>query len=116
MPALFFMDSMSVLGIELDVRSALAALVSALIVQAVYGIIWLTHLSDDVKNLQAAQVELKAADFVTNDKIMHLDIEGTRALSIVKDRQDGVLRRVEGLEERERAREDKRKTELQFSR
>ncbi len=100
MPPIFGVGEMTILGWELDIRSLIAglSLIFAFLVQVGLGIIWLTHLQDDVDELKRHVVELRLDDQVLANKIQGLDISGTRGLAIIKDRQDQVLHRLDKLE------------------
>ena len=91
------------------------AAIAILIVQAVGGIVWLSRLGVSVDQLYASRAEFREQykeDLADIKRQINLDSafdkaeltkqdnEGTRALSIVKDRQDGVIRQLTELERR----------------
>ena len=69
------------------------ARVVGLLVQSIGAIIWLTRLGDRVSSTEENTK-------VLSERLREIDIEGTRALTVVRDRQDNVMHRLDKLEGR----------------
>jgi hypothetical protein len=86
----------------LKVNATIIGAISLLIVQLVGGVFWIANLGARVDQLERTRVEIHAANQAQfnslGSRIDKMDNEGTRALSIVEDRQKTVMRRLEILE------------------
>jgi|SRR5208282_1600288 len=91
-------------GNGIKVNASIVGTIAFLIAQLVGGVIWIANLGARVDQLEKSRPEFRTQVFGDianiNRRIDEIDSKGTRALNLVEDRQQEVIRRLKEIENR----------------